>query len=138
MNLRAFNMKLSGVCFSILLLILLGCSSAEVPSEVSGMVFLGSEPLAEGNIIFESLDNSKAPGAGIIKEGRYTVQVLPGSKKVKIQASKPGSKIDPVMKSAIPESILGPEYNEKTTLKADIKPGKNEKVDFQVKQIGMK
>jgi hypothetical protein len=131
-------MKLSGVCFSILLLILLGCSSAEVPSEVSGMVFLGSEPLAEGNIIFESLDNSKAPGAGIIKEGRYTVQVLPGSKKVKIQASKPGSKIDPVMKSAIPESILGPEYNEKTTLKADIKPGKNEKVDFQVKQIGMK
>ena len=138
MNPKVFQMKLSGVCFSILLLILLGCNSAEVPSEVSGMVFLGSEPLAEGNIIFESLDNSKAPGAGVVKGGRYTVQVLPGSKKVKIQASKPGSKIDPVMKSAIPESILGPEYNEKTTLKADIKPGKNEKVDFQVKQIGKK
>lgn len=138
MNLRGFNMKLSGVCFSMLLLILLGCSSAEVPSEVSGTVLLGSEPLAEGNIIFESMDNSKAPGAGVIKEGRYTVQVLPGSKKVKIQASKPGAKIDPVMKSAIPESILGPEYNEKTILKAEIKPGKNEKVDFQVRQIGMK
>ncbi len=99
---------------------------------------MGSEPLAEGNIIFEALDKSTAPGAGIIKDGKYTIQVLPGSKKVKIQASKPGTKIDPVMKSAMPESILGPEFNDKTTLKAEIKPGKNEKIDFQVKQMGKK
>lgn len=131
-------MKLLGTCFSLLLLISLGCNNAELPAEVSGTVLLGSEPLAEGNIIFEALDNSKAPGAGAIKDGKYTVQVLPGFKKVKIQASKPGAKIDPVMKSAMPESILGPEFNEKTTLKADIKPGKNEKVDFQVKQIRKK
>jgi len=136
MNLKVFYMKLLGNFFSLLLLISLGCSSAEVPAEVSGTVLLGSEPLADGNIIFESLDNSKAPGAGSIKDGKYTIQVLPGSKKVKIQASKPGTKIDPVMKSAMPESILGPEFNVKTTLKAEIKPGKNENVDFQVKQIG--
>ena len=131
-------MKLLGVGFSLLLLISLGCNSAETPAEVSGTVLLGSEPLAEGNIIFEALDKSTAPGAGIIKDGKYTIQVLPGSKKVKIQASKPGTKIDPVMKSAMPESILGPEFNDKTTLKAEIKPGKNEKIDFQVKQMGKK
>ena len=131
-------MKLLGVGCSLLLLISLGCSSAETPAEVSGTVLLGSEPLAEGNIIFEALDKSTAPGAGIIKDGKYTIQVLPGSKKVKIQASKPGTKIDPVMKSAMPESILGPEFNDKTTLKAEIKPGKNEKIDFQVKQMGKK
>lgn len=131
-------MKLLGVGCSLLLLISLGCNSAETPAEVSGTVLLGSEPLAEGNIIFEALDKSTAPGAGIIKDGKYTIQVLPGSKKVKIQASKPGTKIDPVMKSAMPESILGPEFNDKTTLKAEIKPGKNEKIDFQVKQIGDK
>ena len=131
-------MKLLGVGCSLLLLISLGCNSAETPAEVSGTVLLGSEPLAEGNIIFEALDKSTAPGAGIIKDGKYTIQVLPGSKKVKIQASKPGTKVDPVMKSAMPESILGPEFNDKTTLKADIKPGKNEKIDFQVKQMGKK
>ena len=131
-------MKLLGVGCSLLLLISLGCNSAEAPAEVSGTVLLGSEPLAEGNIIFEALDKSTAPGAGIIKDGKYTIQVLPGSKKVKIQASKPGTKIDPVMKSAMPESILGPEFNDKTTLKAEIKPGKNEKIDFQVKQMGKK
>jgi len=131
-------MKLLGVGCSLLLLISLGCNSAETPAEVSGTVLLGSEPLAEGNIIFEALDKSTAPGAGIIKDGKYTIQVLPGSKKVKIQASKPGTKVDPVMKSAMPESILGPEFNEKTTLKAEIKPGKNEKIDFQVKQMSEK
>ncbi|MBJ7497477.1 MAG: hypothetical protein JHD20_13525 [Gemmataceae bacterium] len=131
-------MKLLGVGCSLLLLVSLGCNSAETPAEVSGTVLLGSEPLAEGNIIFEALDKSTAPGAGIIKDGKYTIQVLPGSKKVKIQASKPGTKIDPVMKSAMPESILGPEFNDKTTLKAEIKPGKNEKIDFQVKQMRKK
>ena len=131
-------MKLLGVGCSLLLLISLGCNSAETPAEVSGTVLLGSEPLAEGNIIFEALDKSTAPGAGIIKDGKYTIQVLPGSKKVKIQASKPGTKVDPVMKSAMPESILGPEFNDKTTLIAEIKPGKNEKIDFQVKQMGKK
>jgi len=131
-------MKLLGVGCSLLLMISLGCNSTETPAEVSGTVLLGSEPLAEGNIIFEALDKSTAPGAGIIKDGKYTIQVLPGSKKVKIQASKPGTKIDPVMKSAMPESILGPEFNDKTTLKAEIKPGKNEKIDFQVKQMRKK
>ncbi len=131
-------MKLFGVGCSLLLLISLGCNSAETPAEVSGTVLLGSEPLAEGNIIFEALDKSTAPGAGIIKDGKYTIQVLPGSKKVKIQASKAGTKIDPVMKSAMPESILGPEFNDKTTLKAEIKPGKNEKIDFQVNQMRKK
>jgi len=131
-------MKLLGVGCSLLLLVSLGCNSAETPAEVSGTVLLGSEPLAEGNIIFEALDKSTAPGAGIIKDGKYTIQVLPGSKKVKIQASKSGTKVDPVMKSAMPESILGPEFNDKTTLKAEIKPGKNEKIDFQVKQMRKK
>jgi hypothetical protein len=131
-------MKLLGVGCSLLLLVSLGCNSAETPAEVSGTVLLGSEPLAEGNIIFEALDKSTAPGAGIIKDGKYTIQVLPGSKKVKIQASKAGTKIDPVMKSAMSESILGPEFNDKTTLKAEIKPGKNEKINFQVNQMRKK
>ena len=131
-------MKLLGIGFSLLLLVSLGCNSAETPAEVSGTVLLGSEPLAEGEIIFEAVDKSTAPGAGIIKDGKYTIQVLPGSKKVKIKASRPAAKIDPVMKIAMKESILGPEFNEKTTLKAEIKPGKNEKIDFQVKQMSEK
>jgi len=131
-------MKLLSIGCSLLFFVSLGCNSAETPAEVSGTVLLGSEPLAEGEIIFEALDNSTAPGAGPIKDGRYTIQVLPGSKKVRIQASRPAAKIDPVMKIAMKESILGPEFNEKTTLKAEIKSGKNEKIDFQVKQMSEK
>ena len=32
--------------------------------------------------------------------------------------------------------FITPEFNEKNTLKAEVKPGKNEKIDFQIKQIG--
>ena len=56
------------------------------------------------------------------------------------EAQNAESKVDFIhkMKIAMKESILGPEFNDKTTLKAEIKPGKNEKIDFQVKQMGKK
>lgn len=82
---------MKSTCFACLLVLLgsFGCNSAEAPSEVSGTVTMDGVPLAEGEIIFEASDNSKTPSAGMIKDGKYTAQVLPGSKKVKISASRP-------------------------------------------------
>ena len=111
-----------------------GCSSADSMADVSGTVQMDGQPLAEGEIIFEASDNSKAPAAGAVKDGKYSVQVPPGSKKVKINSSRQASKPDPVMGSAAKESRLGPEFNEKTTLTAEIKSGKNEGVNFEVKE----
>ncbi len=116
----------------------LGCSSLESPADVSGTVLIDGVPLTEGEIIFEASDNSKTPAAGMIKDGKYTAKVLPGMKKVKILSSRPTSKIDPVMGAAARESRIGPEFNDKSTLTVDIKPGKNEQIDFQVKELSKK
>ena len=77
----------------------------------------------------------KSPAAAPIKDGKYTVKVLPGAKKVRINASRQPAKPDPVMGAAARESMVQPQYNLETTLTADVKPGKQEGVDFKVKSI---
>ena len=131
-------MKPTLLCCALMLLSSLGCNSADTPADVSGTVLMDGVPLTDGEIIFEASDNGKTPAAGTIKDGKYATQVLPGMKKVKITSSRPTSKPDRVMGSAAQEHRLGPEFNTKSTLTADIKPGKNEGVDFQVKELAKK
>jgi hypothetical protein len=121
----------------LLALLALGCGGESL-SEVSGTVQIDGKPLAEGEIIFEAADNSVAPSSAVIALGKYTLKVAPGPKKVRIRASRASGKIDPMMKTKTLESIIPPEFNDKTTLKADIKPGKNDGVDFQVKESSKK
>ena len=116
------------VCFTS------GCATSESPAEVSGTVLMDGKPMPEGEIIFEATDNSKTPAAGAIRDGKYTAHVVPGPKKVKIQGSRTTSNPDPVMGTAAREATLGSEYNEKSTLTAEINAGKNDGVDFQVKE----
>jgi hypothetical protein len=117
------------------LLFVVGCGGGG-PSlvDVSGTVTMDGKPLDQGEIIFESLDGSVGPGAGPITDGKYAVKVPKGSKKVKILSSRAGAKVDPVMGSAPLESRIGPEYNDRTTLKVDIQ-GNQTDVNFQVKEL---
>ena len=121
-----------------LLLAAAGCGTTETPAEVSGTVLMDGQPLPDGEIIFEAADNAKAPVGGPIANGKYVVKTTPGAKKVKIQSSRPGTKGDAMMGSASREARLGPEYHAKSTLTADLKPGKNDGVDFQVKELPKK
>ena len=114
--------------------LLAGCGG-ERPAEVTGTVRMNGAPLAEGEITFEAADGSKTPAAAMIKDGAYTVLVLPGPKKVKVTASRPPKKRDPVLGDAAREPMLGPEYNDRSTLTADVQPGKNAGVDFDVKEL---
>ena len=116
------------------LVAVVGCGG-EQPAEVSGTVLMDGAPLPDGEIIFLAADNAKTPEAAPIKDGKYSLRVLPGAKKVQIKASRPTSKPDPVMGSAAREAMLGTEYNEQTKLTADIKSGDNPNVDFQVKAL---
>lgn len=125
--------RLAFVSFAMLVA-LAGCSGDKLGT-VSGTVKVDDELLADGEIIFVAADNNKSPAAGPIKEGKYSVQVLPGPKKVQIKASRPTPKPDPVMGTAAREAMLGPEYNEQTTLTAEIKSGDNPGVDFNVKAL---
>ena len=121
----------------IVLLCAGGCG-AESPADVSGTILVDDKPLPDGEIIFEAADGSKTPAGGTIKDGKYEVKVLPGAKKVKINASRPPKKADPMFGFAPTEMMLGEEFNTKTTLTADIKPGTNEGVDFSVKALPRK
>ncbi len=117
------------------LTLLLGCSEGERPAAVSGMVLIDGKPLAEGEIIFAAKDGSKTPAAGVIKNGQYTLAVLPGEKIVRITASRPTKIPDPVMGAAAREAMIGAKYNTKSTLTAEVKPGANENLNFEVKAL---
>ena len=56
-------------------------------ANVSGTVLMDGKPLKEGDILFEEVDKSKTPAGGKIVDGKYTLQVQPGSKMVRITAS---------------------------------------------------
>ena len=67
-------MRFMGSCLILLgvLTFFTGCGVRE--GEVSGTVLVDADqPLHEGEIIFEEADKSKTPGAGSIKDGKYTV-----------------------------------------------------------------
>src|SRR5437773_2536754 len=86
-------------------LFVLGCGNpADQPAEVSGTVLCDNEPLKEGEIIFEG--DGRTPAGGLIVNGKYTVKVLPGIKKVQVKASRPTAKPDPVMGSAAREPMI--------------------------------
>jgi hypothetical protein len=110
-----------------------GCGVSE--AEVSGTVTMDRRRLKEGDIVFEESDKSKTPAAAKIVEGRYTLKVLPGSKIVRITASRPTKKPDPVMGSAAREPMIAEEFNEHSTLRAEVRPGKQDAVDFDVKSV---
>jgi hypothetical protein len=118
----------------ITVLLAAGCGGI-ADAHVSGTVLMDGKLLAEGDIIFEEMDKSKTPAGGKIVDGKYTLTVQPGSKVVRITASRPTKKPDPVMGAAARESMIAKEFNEHTTLKAKIQPGQNQDVDFEVKSI---
>ncbi len=123
---------LSGLAAAFVL-VSAGCGGSA--AEVSGTVLIDNQPLADGEIIFEAADGQSTPAAGPIKDGKYSVKVAPGPKKVRINASRPTRKPDPVMGAAARESMIPPEFNANTRLTADVKAGKNEGVNFEVKAL---
>src|SRR3954470_999467 len=92
------------VLFTVALLAAAGCSGSE--SSVSGTVNMDGQPLKEGDIIFEPADGQGSPAAGKIVDGKYTIKIAPGMKKVRINASRPTKKPDPVMGAAARESMI--------------------------------
>ena len=115
---------------------LTGCGDGM--TRIEGTVKLDGQPLADGTITFVPADGQTASAGGPIKNGVYSVEAPPGSKKVEIQASKvvgerPAYAGDPNSpKIPITESIIPARYNTETTLTADLKPGTNDGVNFDL------
>ena len=114
------------LCPSVVLLAGCGSSGPETCT-VTGKVTWNGSPLAQGNILFTAEDGKGVPDPGVIKEGKFRLEVKPGKKKVQIHADREVGEPDPVMGARPRRSFIPAEYNTNTKLTAEVTPGdKNE------------
>jgi hypothetical protein len=138
-----FRLGRVGVCFLSLgwLFFGVGCSTYEKGAVVEGEVTLDGKPIPTGSISFDPVDGTTSTAGAEIKDGKYSVNVEPGLKNVKINASKvvgqkrayEGDPNSP--KVDITEEYIPPRYNTQTELTYDVKSGKNTKT-FDLKSSG--
>src|SRR5262249_49611112 len=120
--------------------VLVGCSSGPAVGEVQGKVTFRGKPVTEGLVTFLNPKEGGAAEAEITKEGTYAVQgkVVVGEYLVIITPplhmvdTDPGK--TPPAKMPKPAPNIPEKYRMQgsTTLKATVKPGKNE-IDFDMK-----
>ncbi len=99
-----------------------GCGPRDSRVECSGTVTYAGQPVEEGSIGFFPLaDGSRSEGA-VITAGRYTARVQPGRHRVEIRGSRPlaGKAIDSDMPGGIREDYIPKEFNEASTLEAEV------------------
>lgn len=112
-------------------LLITGCSSEPRLYPVSGAISLDGQPVADGDIMFVSLDGVRGPDPGKIKDGNYALKTTEGKKRVEISASKirPGGARggggEPV-----PEEYIPNRYNMESKLNADVQPNNKNRFDF--------
>ncbi len=110
-----------------------GCGSRF--AEVTGKVTLAGTPVNMGTITFLPEDGRGPTTAQKIKEGQFSVRILPGRYKVQISGfrkvgerhANKGAPDSPMVD--ILEQIVPDRYNAATTLTREIKPGQLEE-DF--------
>ena len=116
-----------------LLGLVVGCSNEVGPKkyDVSGAVKVDGKEVAEGEIIFQSDDKSVGAEGGAIKDGKYALKAREGKNKVEIRATRivPGKK-GPMGEDWV-EQFIPEQYNEKSTLTAEVGSGKT-KHDFEL------
>jgi hypothetical protein len=112
-------------------LLIAGCSGEPRLYPVSGSVSLDGQPVANGDIMFVSLDGVRGPDPSKIKDGNYALKTTKGKKRVEISASKirPGGARggggEPV-----PEEYIPTRYNMESKLGADVQPNNKNRFDF--------
>jgi hypothetical protein len=114
------------------LALLAGCSGGPAAGTVSGEVTLDGQPLKQGLIRFVPADGKTATADGPIADGKYSVAVPAGEKKVEISAAKvvgrhkmydtPDS---PVVEDSV--ELLPARYNVRSELTYTVTKGPQEK-----------
>ncbi len=129
------RLKIVTVFAAGLLALVVGCSNEVGPKkyDVSGTVKVDGKEVAEGEIIFQSDDQSVGAEGGTIKNGKYATKAREGKNKVQIRATRvvPGKK-GPMGEDWV-EQFIPEQFNEQSTLSAEVGPGKT-KHDFELKK----
>lgn len=122
-----------------------GCNQGDSNrGEVTGSVIVDGNPAAMGAISFTPVDGKSPTSGGKIIAGKYSVEVPFGTTKVAIRVPKvvgerklydtPDSPVQPLMEETLP-----PEFNDRTELTLDVKPGVNERVfDLKAKKTDLR
>ncbi len=130
-HLSALRSPSSALALLVALLLVSGCGPSKPETvPVSGTVTWNGQPLPQGSILFQPEDGKGVPDPGDIKDGRYQLQAKAGKKKVEIRATRESGKVDPAMGAAPREQYIPAEYNEKTTLRAEVKSGEKNEFNF--------
>jgi hypothetical protein len=117
-----------------LLAALCGCGAEEGVdmAPVHGSVSWEGKPLSTGNIVLEPEDGKGSPIQGAISEGKFDLKSPPGSKIVRIQASRDTGKIGEYGEK-ISESYIPAKYNRTSKLKAAVVAGEENELKFELK-----
>jgi hypothetical protein len=108
MNMRT-AIALSGLALAMALT---GCGpSGPKLYPVSGTVTYNGMPLPEGHIIFMPTSAGEVEDADKIKDGRFAFLARPGSKKVKILATRGEGPVDPQMGMQPQVQYIPPKYS---------------------------
>lgn len=133
-------------------LFLAGCGAGSGPerAEVRGKVTFKGQPVEDGTIAFIPTGETTGPSAGgKIENGEYVIPAesgpVVGTHRVEIRAMRktgkqtaggiPGESSGPSgdpTPVAQMEQFIPPEYNAKSKLTTEVKPGLNENVDFEL------
>lgn len=109
---------------AILLLAGPGCGQESKFHQVDGTVTWNGAAVADGEIIFIPEEKEFGADASKIKDGKYSLKAREGKKRVEIRATRPvPGKLGPMGEPAI-EDFIPEEYNDKSTLSADISKDK--------------
>ena len=128
----------AGLMLALGALVLSGCGDRR-RQEIGGTVTLDGRPLPEGQLRVVPLPGTSGPTAGAaITNGKFHVAqsggAFAGKFRVEITARRQGNTLqyDPESGKMVKgfEQYLPAEYNSRSTLTADVKPGESNHFDF--------
>ena len=120
-----YKLGYATACVFVMMPCLLGCQNDGF-REISGTVSYDGQPLQKGNISFIPSGDDGPTAAAIIADGKYSVKILPGQKRVAIEGFKvlaqrhyyPNDPKSPLID--IKEQILPARFNTQTELTREI------------------
>jgi hypothetical protein len=111
-----------------LILALIGATGCSSQSTVTGEVTVDGNPLKEGTIRFEPMDGKSQTASVSIVDGRFSVSLSPGEKRVQISAPKVVGKKkmyetpeSPLVDEVV--ELLPDRYNARSELKMTVQSG---------------
>lgn len=121
-----------------------GCGSKDPLNRraISGTVTLDGQPLKQGSIAFQPLQQGGVGSGGLISDGKYTIPAgkgLPqGKYRVTVNAggetaAKLGPDGMPGDAGAAPKELVPAIYNTASTLTAEVSDTRSQQFDFQLK-----